>query len=238
MKTLPLIILSLAFTLCLEAQQFNEKLQNYSDQITNEYSEIDKDRKKDLDKIADYIFEQWSNNLKIQPLFVCTHNSRRSHMAHIWFQTGMYYYGISNTYSFSGGTEATALNIRAANALKRAGLDYKVSDGDGEKNPTYKFIISERFPIIEMYSKTYDSQENPKSNFFAVMVCSDADKSCPVVPGADKRFSIPYKDPRYSDNTASEEKTYDETCKLIAREMFYIASEVKKQIVDFQESKK
>lgn len=236
MKKLPLLILSVAFSINMKAQQFNEKLQTYSEQITNEFSKIDKDRKKDLDKIADYIFEKWSNNLKVQPLFVCTHNSRRSHMAHIWFQTSMHYYGISNNSAFSGGTEATAFNKRAAETLKRAGFEYKVSND--KKNPTYTFIISERYPLVEMYSKKYDADENPKSNFFAVMVCSDADKSCPVVPGADKRFSIPYKDPRYSDNTASEKKTYDETCRQIAREMFYVASEVKKQIVLYQESKK
>ena len=236
MKKYTIIFLLVTISLQLKAQQFNEKLQQYSDKVTLEYAEISKDRKKDLDKIADYTFEKVSKTQKAQPLFVCTHNSRRSHMSHLWYQTAMYYYGIPNTTAYSGGTETTALNKRAAEALKRAGFDYTVTDN--EKNPTYKFNIGDRFLVVEMYSKKFDAEENPKKDFFAIMVCSDADKSCPVVPGADKRFSIPYVDPRYSDNTASEVKTYDERCRQIATEMFYIASEVKKQVVVFQESKK
>lgn len=235
MKTLATLIFVLALSLSLKAQEFNSKLQSYSDKINNEFSEIEKDRKKDLNKMADYIFERWSSNKVIQPLFVCTHNSRRSHMSHLWFQTAMNYYGIQST-AFSGGTEATAFNKRAADALKRAGFEYEVSGG--EKNPTYEFVIGERFPVVEMYSKKFDTEKNPKKDFFAVMVCSEADKSCPVVPGADKRFSLPYQDPRYSDNTASEVKTYDERSNQIAREMFYIASNVKKQIEEYQDSKK
>lgn len=236
MKTLTVFFLVVILTMQVKAQQFNEKLQGYSDKLTEEFAEIPKDRKKSLNSIADFVFETWTKSEKVQPLFVCTHNSRRSHLSHIWFQTAMYYYGIANTEAFSGGTEATAFNMRAVKALERAGFEYKVSDE--EKNPVYAFVIGPRFPVVEMYSKKYDASGNPTEGFFAVMVCSDADKSCPVVHGANKRFSLPFKDPRYSDNTASEEKAYDFTCKKIAREMFYLASEVKNQIVEYQESKK
>ncbi|NJO89788.1 MAG: hypothetical protein HC831_13200 [Chloroflexia bacterium] len=71
-----------------------------------------------------------------------------------------------------------------------------------------------------------------------VMVCSDADKSCPVVPGADARFSLPFKDPRYSDDSPSEKQTYDKTVNLIGREMFYIMNYVKeKEIVKAEKLK-
>ena len=56
----------------------------------------------------------------------------------------------------------------------------------------------------------------------AVMTCSDADEACPVVFGAEDRFSVPYNDPKEFDNTEFEEVNYDERCRQIAREMLYI----------------
>ncbi len=79
---------------------------------------------------------------------------------------------------------------------------------------------------------------NPTEGFAAVMVCSDADKSCPVVPGAEARFAIPFDDPRHFDNTPSEEMAYDKTCRLIARDIFYAMSYAKElQVLDAERSK-
>lgn len=236
MKKILFFTLILGWSYSANGQNFNSKLQTYSDQVVADFNQISKSRIKDLDKIADYIFTTWSANKKMQGLFVCTHNSRRSQFAQIWFQTAMNYYGIPNVEGFSGGTEVTAFNRRAVDALERAGFEYKMSD-DAE-NPTYAFLMGKRYPAIQMFSKKYNSARNPSSDFFAVMVCSDADQSCPVVLGADKRFSLPYTDPRYSDNTVSEVSKYDEICQQIACEMFYVASRVKGQIEKIQESKK
>ena len=41
--------------------------------------------------------------------FICTHNSRRSHLAQVWAQTAAAYFDIQNISCYSGGTEATAL---------------------------------------------------------------------------------------------------------------------------------
>jgi arsenate reductase len=61
------------------------------------------------------------------------------------------------------------------------------------------------------------------------MTCSVADKSCPVVEGASSRYAIHYSDPRLCDDTPTETAAYDERCREIAREMFYIMSEVCRQ---------
>jgi arsenate reductase len=82
-----------------------------------------------------------------------------------------------------------------------------------------------------MKSKVYTHKVNPKSNFVAVMVCSDADKSCPAVDGAVGRFAIPYNDPRYFDNTPSEKQKYDETVALIGTEMLYLVHHIKNKII-------
>jgi hypothetical protein len=82
-----------------------------------------------------------------------------------------------------------------------------------------------------IYSKKYDNFQNPKSNFIAVMVCSEADKSCPIVPGSNGKIGLPYEDPKYYDNTPSEEQKYDETCRLIALELFFVADYVKTKLI-------
>ena len=54
------------------------------------------------------------------------------------------------------------------------------------------------------------------------MVCSAAETACPYIPEADKRLAITYEDPKSMDDTPMEEAAYDQTCKLIATEMFYV----------------
>ncbi len=239
MKTLKITIFIILFTSGFSgiAQTFYKQLQDYSNEVSHEFNLIEKDRKWQLDSIAAYIYQDWNKDKSINVLFICTHNSRRSHMASLWFQAATYYYGLTNFNTFSGGTEATVFNKRAVAALESSGLKYSIADSS-QKNIVYTFKFGKRYPVKEQFSKKFSHQSNPQKDFVAIMVCSDADKSCPFVPGADKRFSLPYEDPRYSDNTASETAEYDKTCRLIAREMFYLANQVKQKIAIYQESKK
>ena len=71
------------------------------------------------------------------------------------------------------------------------------------------------------YSKKYDEPPNPESNFAAVMVCSDADANCPVIPGAEKRISLPYDDPKNYDSTEQQTEMYDYAGSLIAKELYW-----------------
>ena len=74
------------------------------------------------------------------------------------------------------------------------------------------------------FSKKYNDDFNPKEHFAAVMTCSEADEACPIVFGATVRISLPYEDPKVADNTPEEEARYDERCRQIATEMFYVLS--------------
>jgi arsenate reductase len=62
-----------------------------------------------------------------------------------------------------------------------------------------------------------------------LMTCSSADKSCPIVAGSIARHAIHYVDPRLCDDTPTETTAYNERCREIAREMFFIMSEVHRQ---------
>jgi protein-tyrosine-phosphatase len=195
------------------------ELKLYIQDIESGISEISEDRKGQLKKIADYIRENHAPKLT----FICTHNSRRSHLCQIWAAVLAKHFGIEGIETYSGGTEATAFNPRAVAAIKRSGFKVQAPDGD---NPRYEVHFADEDEPLICYSKTFDDPYNPQQDFAAVMTCSDADENCPFVPGAEKRFSIPYVDPKESDGTSQELQTYDKRCRQIATEMYYLISKV------------
>lgn len=213
----------------------NKNLKNTTEKLIASFDEINAERKKELEELGNFMVEQLADKEKFSALFVCTHNSRRSHIADLWFKYGMLYYGLHQFDSFSGGTEATAFNPKAIEAIKRAGFtviyDKKI------ENPVVS-ISPRQYPEWRMKSKVYTDKINPKEDFVAVMVCSEADKSCPAVDGATGRFAIPYNDPRHFDDTPSEMQKYDETVALIGSEMLYLSHHIKNQIIIKEESGK
>lgn len=190
----------------------------------SEASQIPAERKRTLEQAAHFIRERLDAGDTAQLTFVCTHNSRRSHLAQIWAQTAAAYHGITNVRCVSGGTEATACNIRTVSALRRAG--FSIADSSGSTNPVYIAKITKTGPGLRLFSKTYDHPDNPQKDFAVLMCCDQADAGCPFVPGAAARFAIHYVDPKVTDNTPAESATYDERSRQIAREMFYMMSQV------------
>lgn len=201
------------------------KIENYAKDAVKEFSQIDVKRKSQLDELTAYIKKQVNNNKKAKLTFICTHNSRRSHIAQLWALAAAEYYGINNIESYSGGTEATAFNSRSVAALKRAGFEIEtVKNGD---NPVYSTKYASNKSTVTGFSKKYSDKANPESDFAAIMVCSDADEACPYVIGAAERIAIPYEDPKKFDNTDKEKWAYDERTRQIAIEIFYVFSKVK-----------
>jgi len=201
-------------------------LRPYVEEIANELEMVSAERRVVLDAIASNIVAQLKAGKPAQMTFICTHNSRRSHLSQIWMQTAAYYYGIDKVRAFSGGTQATACNCRTVAAMRRAG--FEIEDATAGDNPVYLVrYAKDRLPI-RAYSKLYNADANPKRDFIALMTCSIADKSCPVVQGAISRYAIHYADPRVCDDMPTETAEYNARCREIAREMFYIMSEVRR----------
>lgn len=186
-----------------------------------EFGSISAERREQLDAVGAYIRTELAAQRPVRLLFVCTHNSRRSHLAQLWTAAAGVAYGLG-VETFSGGTEATAFNARAVAAAERAGFTI-VKTGEGT-NPAYSVRMGENVPAMVCFSKRFQEPPNPRTEFAAVMVCSDADKACPSVPGARVRFAIPYEDPKAADNTPAEAATYDARCAQIATEMLYVMS--------------
>jgi arsenate reductase (thioredoxin) len=182
-------------------------------------NELDADRLEELDAMAEWIAEQ-PTGTATEMTFICTHNSRRSHMGQIWAQAAAWHFGLNDVRTFSGGTEATAFNPRAVRALKELGVTIEV-EKDGE-NPLYTIQLQDERAPFEAFSKKYTDEANPQKDFAAVMVCSSADQGCPLVYGASARFSIPYIDPKVSDGTEAEAATYRARAMQIGAEMFYV----------------
>ncbi len=178
-----------------------------------------------LDELVSKIVTAYPEGAQL--IFVCTHNSRRSHFGQVWTQVFASYFDLDGITSFSGGTEATAFNGNAIEALKRAGLQV-VSNG-GE-NPVYEIKYSETKEHIRAWSKQYSDDSNPQKDFIAVMTCTEADEACPVVLGASARVKMTYEDPKKFDGTDQETTAYDERCLQIATELYYVLSKVSESV--------
>src|SRR5690606_14563189 len=157
--------------------------------------------------------------------FICTHNSRRSHLAQVRAQVASAYFNIPNVHCYSDGTEETALFPKVAETLTNQRFTiFKITETD---NPVYAIKYSDNALPIIGFSKKYDSPFIPASAFVAIMTCSQADGGCPFIAGAVKRIPITFEDPRMSDHTPGQDAVHAEGSLQIAQEMFYVFSMVK-----------
>ncbi len=193
-------------------------------QLTQTFDQIPAQRIELLEQLSAYIKQKREVGQTINLVFICTHNSRRSHMAQLWTQAAAANYTIANVKTYSGGTEATAFYPAAVQAMQVLGFD--IEKGTETINPKYKVSYSSDAPTIEVWSKRFDDAANPTSEFCAIMTCSDADDNCPIVPGVEKRIAITYNDPKASDNTPQQTETYKERSMQIGREMLFAFSQV------------
>ena len=191
--------------------------------LVKNFKEIPAERKQLLEKIADYIKAKRASTETINLIYVCTHNSRRSHLGQVWAAVAAAYYGVDHVSTFSGGTEATAFNPNAIAALTAAG--FRINKKDESNNPVYEvFFAEDKFTTC--FSKVYNNEINPAQNFAAVMTCSDAEDNCPFIPGCDLRIGTTYNDPKAFDTTILQNEKYTERSNQIAMECLYVFSKV------------
>jgi arsenate reductase len=192
------------------------------------HQEISEDRKAVLQPLIDFIQTKVENKQPIRINFICTHNSRRSHLAQVWAQTMAHHFDIPNVMCYSSGTETTALFPKVAETLENTG--FKVSRLSDGENPIYSIKFADNELPITAFSKKLDTEFNPKNGFAAVMTCSQADGACPFVVGAEKRIPITFADPKAFDNTPQQSEKYLERSMQIANEMKYVFITVKQNL--------
>ena len=202
--------------------QLYEPLANTIQSLIENFSSIPPERKSRLKEATDFIEGKLRARERAELVFICTHNSRRSHISQIWAQVAAGYYGLKDVFSYSGGTETTAFNPRAVHALKAVGFEVrKISSSE---NPRYEVSFSDKSKKVVAFSKRYDSEWNPQSGFAAVMTCSHADENCPLVQGMARKISLPYNDPKDFDGHPHETEKYIERVKEIGTEILYAFS--------------
>jgi protein-tyrosine phosphatase/arsenate reductase len=198
----------------------------YIQSAEKDFDKIPADRKLQLKKVALFIQTKLSSEKKVDLIYICTHNSRRSHTGQLWALAAAEYYGIKGVSAYSGGLEITAFNANAVKALNDAG--FKITKKSDGTNPNFESRFSDGIAPVISFSKKYMDKPNPTTNFAAIMTCAHADKTCPIVAGASIKISTPYEDPKEADGTPQQDQVYKERCKQIATEVLYSFSLVKR----------
>ena len=202
----------------------NIKIREIIAQLSTE--RISEERKRILQPLIEFISSKISKNEEVRLNFICTHNSRRSHLSQIWAQTMANYYQIENVFCYSGGTEATAMFPKVVETLTNQGFEIlKLSETE---NPVYAVKFAENEHAVICFSKKYDDDFNPKSTFAAILTCDSADENCPIVYGAEARIPIKYEDPKKSDGTPEMNETYFNRSLEIATEMKFVFENLRK----------
>ncbi len=155
---------------------------------------------------------------------VCTGNSRRSMLGAMMGNAAASYLGLPAVRFLSAGTSPSAFHARTIQALRAIGFEVAPTGDEaprgpeGLANPRYlvRWGTNPDQRLVE-YSKVLGDPALPREGFAAVMVCSQADAGCPIVPGARIRTSAPYPDPKSADGTAQEAERYALTRDALAR---------------------
>jgi arsenate reductase (thioredoxin) len=184
------------------------------------------ERKNVLKPFIEYLQSKIDKNESIRLNFICTHNSRRSHLSQIWAKTMVHHFNLGSIECYSGGTEATAMFPKVGETLVELG--FQIEAFSKIPNPIYNVKYDRNESGIICFSKVYDSSFNPSYNFIAIMTCNNADENCPIIAGAEVRFPVKYTDPKAFDGSDQMNQKYRESTLEIGQEMWYVFSKISK----------
>jgi hypothetical protein len=226
-KIIPIVV---CFILCLSCSNsdlipFNPELMSYCQSLQDEFVNVPDSTGKMLKEAGTYIIDHLNSGRETSISFVCEHNSRKSHLGQVWTQMAAQYYGIDSVICYSGGTTPTYVNQRIIKALENTGFQISEKGIAGE-GPIYYLNYNKPSQGFEIFSKRYDHAMNPDTNYIAISLCYNPEECCPITGGADEQLTIPYPDLQPYDNTPLETKMYDEQCRMIARDMFFMMNYV------------
>ena len=207
-----------------EAIRLSEALRHYVESRSAESHLIEPVRMGQIDELARATAKLLRDRGSADLLFICTHNSRRSHLAQVWAAVAARHRGIRGVSTFSGGTEITAVAPGTTASLRRCGF-LVAGEGQGG-NPIQVVRTHSDAEPMSCWSKRIGDAANPDRGFVAVMMCTAADIACPVVEGAAIRVALPHADPKTAEGSPGETLAYDRCCADIAREMLYLFDRV------------
>ena len=80
----------------------NDTLSRFINTVEHSFNQIAESRKDVLRNLADFIKKDLDAKSSTQLNFICSHNSRRSHLAQVWAQIAAHRYGLPQVQSYSG----------------------------------------------------------------------------------------------------------------------------------------
>ncbi|UZR93650.1 hypothetical protein [Chondrinema litorale] len=213
----------------------NSQLLDFIRERISEFDLIEPRRKQTLGLISELILPAALAGRNISFLFVCSDNSIRTQLCHIWIKAAAQYFSIQNLRFYSGGVSVKGIPQPLINTLKTAGFKVKVLTKTS--NPHLAIKISKEQNLGVFYSKYINVKENPKENFCAIITCQDVERELNLNMRTYLKVTIPY-DSLEGLPEANEQKAYDLLSKKIAREMLYImttAHEILLETLDEEE---
>jgi len=192
----------------------HEKIRLHIDLLSTQFDLIEEAHRKPAAELVEWVVKNYQSGKPLPVIVICTRNTRRSMLGATMGNLAAAYYGLDVHFS-SGGTNPDAFNPRSIATLKEIGVEIEATGRDaprgveGHTNSIFRVQWGKGRGALE-FSKKYNDAANPQEGFAAILVCSDADASCPKVSGASVRIPVPYLDPKAFDGSAVEAGKYAE----------------------------
>jgi arsenate reductase (thioredoxin) len=204
--------------------KLNSAVRAHADLLATQFDMIDPEKHAAVNDFAPWIAKSYKPGEPLGAIVICTGNTRRSILGATMGNIAAAYYGFESFRFGSGGTDPDAFNPRTMTALKAIGVTIEPTGDDAPSgsslnpNPVYTMTWGQGLDRKE-FSKRYTDAVNPQKGFAALLVCSEADASCPQVNNAAVRIAIPYIDPKAYDGATIEAAKYAERRDDIGRFM-------------------
>lgn len=203
-------------------------LEEYVKRMPQEFREIPEDRRYRLNEMVYYLEDQMKNNEPSQLMFIDTNQSAVSQWAQVWSKTAAYYFGFSNFESFSGGIIPGETAERTITCMEKSGfIIYKSQVGTLE---VYRIKYSYNLQPIVAFPKKVEHVKNPYQDFMAVVVDENAEQRLPKIKGTFHRLFLDYEQPDEYLGPEMDIQLYENTCRKVAVEMFYVFSQLRKRL--------
>jgi len=203
-------------------------LNEYVRDFPEEFRKISEERRFRLNEIVYFLEEQRQQGSPWQITFISTNESSVGHMAQAWSKAAAYYFGFNQYQAYSGGLNPDEISDNTIIALEKAGFIVYRSKVGAIK--VYRIKYSYNLdPVIAFPKKLYHSK-NPGDNFMAVILDGNADLNIKNVRGTYNRLFLEYEDPQGYEGSDLEDVKFNESCKQVAVEMFYVFSQLHKRL--------
>ncbi len=201
----------------------NEYIRNFP----KELRKIPEERRYRLNEIVYFLEDQQQNRAPWQVTFISSNESAAGQMALAWSRAAAYYFGFTDFTPNSGGMVPEQIPVSAILSLEKAGfIIYKAPIGGID---VYRVKYTYNLEPLVMFPKKIDHVKNPANSFMAVVLDSNAELNIKNIRGTYNRLFLEYEDPSGYVGSDMEKEKFDELCRQVAVEMFYVFSQLRKR---------